>query len=122
MKNNETRDVFLGSSDRAEVMLVFFRKGGKETEVKFLHFGSDGSYTAHIVQSGEVADHYHEVIDLSNASWIEIYDDEEKNVGISGGAKFHRAGEFGCTIELCENSTVTSYTHVSPGVVDCRYV
>ena len=108
--NYKETKVNLGFSDIAQIHCTYFLRGGEETKVKFINFSGDGDYAAYVINEGDpVPEHYKEVVDLSNASWVNVYDDVKLRVKIYGGVRFYRAGQYGCLIVLSKNATIAEY-------------
>lgn len=83
--------VQLGGSDCARLILSCDR-------LEYLHFGSDGEYSAYFVNEEiELPSHYEKVFECGYSLWI--YDDEERTLKVSGDKiEIYRAGDFGCII------------------------
>jgi len=83
--------VQLGGSDCARLILSC-------DKLEYLHFGSDGEYSAYFVNEGiELPSHYRKVFECNYSLWI--YDDEERTLKVSGERiEIYRAGDFGCII------------------------
>lgn len=108
MKNyKEFECDYIGSSDYATLILV----GGTNIGVcaETLHFGGDGSYSAYIVRGvAEIGGHYKKVASFKN--WLKIYDDTEFVREFEGNEiNIFQAGEYGCIIQIIENSEVQDY-------------
>lgn len=99
MKNyKENGKQFIGSSDIAALILVGCGESGAKTTM--LHFGSDGSYSAYVVdQDTEIPEHYKLVCEFEG--WLKIYDDEEMTFRANADhIKVYRAAEMGCIIQV----------------------
>lgn len=99
MKNyKENGKQFIGSSDIATLIVAGYADGGIKTTA--LHFGSDGSYSAYVVdQETEIPEHYKLVCEFEG--WLKIYDDEEMTFRANADKiKVYRAAEMGCIIQL----------------------
>lgn len=90
--------VMLGSSDISSLIMVGCDDEG--LKVRPLHFGSDGTYSAYVVEEGvEIGSHYKKVETFKH--WLKIYDDEEKTFRINAKEiNVYRAGDFGCIIQV----------------------
>lgn len=99
MKNyKDYEKEFIGSSDIATLILAGCGEDG--VKISTLHFGSDGTYRAYIVdQDTEIPDHYKLVDEFE--SWLKIYDDEELTYkAYAREIKVYRAAEMGCIIQV----------------------
>lgn len=108
MKNHHSYPVQpLGYSDIASLVVV---SAAENTAAHIIHFGSDGSYSAYIVDSEcEIPSHYSLALHVDpytaedySAGWIKIYDDERVvyNTGFHKGLNIYRSGDFGCIIQV----------------------
>lgn len=90
----------LGESDIASLVMVGCTDKG--ADAKILKFGSDGYYTAYMVDDRcEIPDHY--TLEASFHSWLKIYDDTQLAVTIIGNTiNIYRADDFGCIIQTKE--------------------
>ena len=67
--------IYLGMSDMASLVLVYFDNVDYEVQTRILHMGSDGSYRGRVVYNDvEIPAHYTKQFSI-NASWVKIYDD-----------------------------------------------
>lgn len=90
---------YIGSSDISSLIMV----GCRVTEglvMEPLHFGSDGSYSAYVVDSdAEIGQHYTLVASFDH--WLKIYDDQGLTYSVRGRIiRVYRAGNFGCIIKI----------------------
>ena len=68
--------IYLGMSDMASLVLVYFDNVDYEVQSRILPMGSDGSYRGRVVYNDvEIPSHYTKQFSI-NASWIKIYDDD----------------------------------------------
>ena len=91
---------YIGDSDIASLILAGYVEG-KGLDLKELHFGQDGSYSAYIVEGDEVeiGSHYNIVTEFN--SWMKIYDDERLTKSFHADKIIvYRAMEMGCIIQL----------------------
>lgn len=98
MKNyKDYEKKFIGASDIATLVAVGCCENGLKTGM--IHFGSDGSYSAYIVdQDAEIAEHYKKVDSFTD--WLKIYDDESMVFYVHGKEiNIYRAAEMGCIIQ-----------------------
>ena len=88
----------IGSSDIATLIAVGCYENGLKTGM--IHFGSDGVYSAYIVdQDAEIAEHYKKVDSFTD--WLKIYDDEGLAFDVYGKEiNIYRAAEMGCIIQV----------------------
>lgn len=88
----------IGGSDSAVLTLTGSTNGGVKSEV--LHFGSDGYYTAYIVDEPcDIPSHYEKEASFKN--WMKIFDDDGQTGTFEATEiNVYRAGSFGCIIEL----------------------
>ena len=91
----------MGESDIA--CLIAVGCGDEAVKTRPLYFGSDGYYTAYMVDNNaEIGDHYW-LVDTFN-SWLKIYDDfgivYSSPVIHDKDFKIYRAGDFGCIIQF----------------------
>lgn len=99
MKNyKDYEKKFIGASDIAALILVGCGESGLKTS--HLDFGTDGRYSAYIVdQDAQIAEHYKKVDSFT--SWLKIYDDEELTFAAYGKEiDIYRAAEMGCIIKV----------------------
>ena len=93
---------YIGSSDCANLILAGYVEG-KGLDLKELHFGQDGAYSAYIVEGDdvEIGSHYSKVAEFT--SWMKIYDDEELIKTFHADSIIvYRAAEMGCIIQLIQ--------------------
>ena len=68
--------LYLGRSDMASLVLVYFDNVDYEVQSKILPMGSDGSYRGRVVYNDvEIPTHYTKQFSI-NASWVKIFDDD----------------------------------------------
>ena len=68
--------LYLGRSDMASLVLVYFDNVDFEVQSRILTMGSDGKYRGRVVYNDvEIPSHYTKQFSI-NASWIKIYDDD----------------------------------------------
>ena len=87
--------IYLGMSDIASLVLVYFDNVDFEVQSRILHMGSDGLYRGRVVYNDvEIPSHYTKQFSI-NASWVKIYDDESLSyVGKADAIyEFYTAGE-----------------------------
>jgi hypothetical protein len=97
MKHYKTNSRYLGYSDIASLIV---RTPNRLEEI---HFGGDNDYSAWIVRDEEskIPSHYTKVFEDSNASWLDIYDDNERTFHeFCHGCSIYRAGDYGILIHL----------------------
>ena len=89
---------FIGASDIAALITVGCDENGLKTGT--IHFGTDGSYRAYIVdQDAEIANHYKKIDSFTH--WLKIYDDEGLTIDVRGKEiNIYRAAEMGCIIQV----------------------
>ena len=94
----EYKRMTLGYSDIATLMLVGFKD--EDIASEFLHFGSDGNYSAYVVpEDTEIPEHYKKVAEFSH--WLRIYDDDSKVADFKADEiRLFRAGDFGLIIQI----------------------
>lgn len=97
------KDIFLGESDDAALVLRFYDK------VEFLKMGGDGAYKAHIIFDDEaVPGHYHK--EASGEGWCNVYDDCGLTATFQANKiDFYRSGEMGILIVLSRDAEVFMY-------------
>ena len=84
----------LGSSDIASLILA-----GADG-VSYLDFGSDGSYSAYVVDDNAIIGEHYKLI-ASFDYWLRVYDDEGLTATFKASKiNVYRAGDFGCIIQL----------------------
>lgn len=95
--------ISLGTSDIGSLILVAPPLDG-ETILHFgeLHFGSDGNYSAYVVNDfAIIGEHYK--LSFECDSWLKIYDDEGLTFKIDAcKIKIFTAGNFGCIIQTID--------------------
>ena len=98
--------IYLGMSDIASLVLVYFDNVDYEVQSRILPMGSDGAYRGRVVYNDvEIPSHYTKQFSI-NASWIKIYDDDSL-VWIGKGDviyEFYTAGERTLLIKIKKNS------------------
>ena len=68
--------IYLGMSDMASLVLVYFDNVDYETQSRILPMGSDGSYRGRVVYNDvEIAAHFTKQFSI-NGSWVKIFDDD----------------------------------------------
>ena len=68
--------LYLGRSDMASLVLVYFDNVDYELQSRILPMGSDGAYRGRVVYNDvEIPSHYTKQFSI-NASWVKIYDDK----------------------------------------------
>lgn len=90
---------YIGESDIASLILVGC--GKKRLLLKELGFDGDDSYSAYIVDGGDVVigSHYEKVAEFH--SWMKVYDDYNMVKEFHANKIIvYRAGGFGCIIQL----------------------
>ena len=97
--------IYLGRSDMASLVLVYFDNVDYEVQSSILHMGSDGAYRGRIVYNDvEIPAHYTKQFSI-NASWVKIYDDDSLVWIGKGDAiyEFYTAGERTLLINIKRN-------------------
>ena len=87
--------IYLGMSDMASLVLVYFDNVDYETQSRILPMGSDGAYRGRVVYNDvEIPSHYTKQFSI-NASWVKIYDDDSLVwIGRKGAIyEFYTAGD-----------------------------
>lgn len=87
--------IYLGMSDMASLVLVYFDNVDYEVQSRILPMGSDGAYMGRVVYNDvEIPSHYTKQFSI-NASWIKIYDDDALCwIGRKGAIyEFYTAGD-----------------------------
>ena len=98
--------LYLGRSDMASLVLVYFDNVDYELQSKILPMGSDGAYRGRVVYNDvEIPSHYTKQFSI-NASWVKIYDDDSLVWMGKGDAiyEFYTAGERTLLIKIKKNS------------------
>ena len=68
--------LYLGRSDMASLVLVYFDNVDYELQSKILPMGSDGAYRGRVIYNDvEIPSHYTKQFSI-NASWVKIFDDD----------------------------------------------
>ena len=68
--------LYLGRSDMASLVLVYFDNVDYELQSRILPMGSDGAYRGRVVYNDvEIPSHYTKQFSI-NASWVKIYDED----------------------------------------------
>lgn len=119
MKNyKEYEKTYIGGSDVSALTITTFGADGLNAHI--LRFGSDGEYSAYIVDADcEIPEHYALALHVSPYSaefhgldgsvthgdpsgWLRIYDDNglTYQATFSRGLNIYRAGERGCIIQI----------------------
>ncbi len=98
MKNYKENKVLLGGSDIASLIMVGPPVNGSDLNLKELHFGIDGAYSAWVVEDKSlIPEHYNMVAEF--AGWLKVYDDEGLTFKTRGKKiEIYRAGEMGALI------------------------
>lgn len=101
---NVRKDIFLGESDIAALVLRFYDK------VDLLKMGGDGAYKAHIIfDDEEIPGHYHK--EVSGEAWCNVYDDYGLTATFRASTiDFYRAGEMGILIVLSRDAEVFAWS------------
>ena len=87
--------IYLGMSDMASLVLVYFDNVDYETQSRILPMGSDGVYRGRVVYNDvEIPAHYTKQFSI-NASWVKIFDDDSLCwIGRKGAIyEFYTAGD-----------------------------
>ena len=98
--------IYLGMSDMASLVLVYFDNVDYEVQSRILPMGSDGAYRGRVVYNDvEIPSHYTKQFSI-NASWVKIYDDDSLVWIGKGDAiyEFYTAGERTLLIKIKKNS------------------
>ena len=97
--------IYLGMSDMASLVLVYFDNVDYEVQSRILPMGSDGAYRARVVYNDvEIPAHYTKQFSI-NASWVKIYDDDSLVwIGRKGAIyEFYTAGDRTLLINIKRN-------------------
>lgn len=97
--------IYLGMSDMASLVLVYFDNVDYEVQSRILPMGSDGAYRARVVYNDvEIPAHYTKQFSI-NASWVKIFDDDSLVwIGRKGAIyEFYTAGERTLLINIKRN-------------------
>ena len=98
--------LYLGRSDMASLVLVYFDNVDYEVQSRILPMGSDGAYRGRVVYNDvEIPSHYSKQFSI-NASWVKIYDDDSLVwIGRKDAIyEFYTAGERTLLIKIKKNS------------------
>ena len=98
--------IYLGMSDMASLVLVYFDNVDYEVQSRILPMGSDRSYRGRVVYNDvEIPSHYTKQFSI-NASWVKIYDEDSLVWMGKGDAiyEFYTAGERTLLIKIKKNS------------------
>ena len=98
--------IYLGRSDMASLVLVYFDNVDYEVQSRIMPMGSDGEYRGMVVYNDvEIPAHYTKQFSI-NASWVKIFDDDSLVWIGKGDAiyEFYTAGERTLLIKIKKNS------------------